>query len=66
MNDGVCVRYLVISPVHILVIVISQLSSVGVRVTLTHYREAGDNDLLPMDNLWTPRNRGRGWVSVFL
>ena len=66
MNDGVCVRYLVISPVHILVIVISQLSSVGVRVTITDYREAGDYDLLAMDNLRTARDRGCGRVSLFL
>ena len=66
VNDGVSVRYLVISPACVLVILISQLSSVGVRLTITHNREAGDYDLLAMDNLWTARNRGCGRVFLSL
>ena len=60
------VGYLVIRPAVILVIVVSQLSSVGVSVALTDDGEAGDDDLFAMDNLWTARDRGCCWVFLFL
>ena len=62
----VCVGYLVVSPANILLIVISQLSGVGARVALTDEREAGYDDLFAMNNLWTARDGGCGWVLLFL
>ena len=66
MNDRVSVRYFVIRTTRVLVIVICQVTSVGVRLTITHNREAGDYDLLAMDNLRTARNRGCGRVFLSL
>ena len=65
MYNRVCVRNLVISRAHVLIIVISQLSGVGVRVALTDEREAGYDDLFAMNNLWTARDGGCGWVLLF-
>lgn len=65
MYNRVCVRNLVISRAHVLIIVISQLPSVGVRVSITDNGEAGDNDLFSMNNFWAVRNRGCGWVFLF-
>ena len=60
------VGYLVISPAVILLIVVSQLSSVGVSVAVTEDGEAGDDDLFPMDNLRAAWDRGWCWVFLSL
>ena len=64
MYNGVCVRYLVICVVAVIIIIV-QVSGVGVRVSITWYGKARDYDLLAMDNLWTGRDGGTASFSLF-